>query len=53
MFNFALKKIIFKTSLFVFFKKNNEILKKIFKKLGFIYLKNHQKRNFIYYLKNK
>tara|TARA_B100000902_G_scaffold399197_1_gene468926 strand:- start:3729 stop:5204 length:1476 start_codon:yes stop_codon:yes gene_type:complete len=53
MLKLALKKRIFKTRLYAVVKKNNEVSVKIFKKLGFIYLKNHQKRNFIYYLKNK
>jgi L-amino acid N-acyltransferase YncA len=52
MLNRAFKNSFFKTSLYAVVKKNNEASNKIFTKLGFVSLKNYQKNNFIYYLKN-
>ena len=52
MLNMALKKNFYKTPIYATVKKNNEASNKIFKKLGFILLKNYLKNNFIYYLKN-
>ena len=51
MLSLALKKNIFNTPIYAIVKKNNEASNKIFKKLGFILLRNYQKNNFIYYLK--
>ena len=52
MLYMALKKNFYKTPIYAIVKKNNEASNKIFKKLGFVLLKNYMKNNLIYYLKN-
>ena len=53
MLKLALEKKIFQNSLYAYVKKKNHSSIKIFKKLGFEFLKNSQKNQSIYHLKNQ